>query len=408
MRIFPFVYLTLIYTAGGCNNYNHQEGVSAQPELRSKPATEPISANNHTIMVVDMNIDFNNQAYQHLIKASYILECDFQGISDKALFSSAMTRAREDLKAAEDDQESDLWSCRGEQCNRAEYEAVKKSYLKSYREEQRRRQTCRLVENAESSLDKVAKYPHGTLVSTILAEGLQDLSLVLVNVKFREFTPPGNGIALSTKIANLAVALHQDQEVRNAYFAIGNPVKEFLFDIAKKHNVTIVNNSWGESVSFLASMVPDDFLPKEYEEMILRLPRQRDSKWDLDSLITLDVSAAGNENRELKKNPFTGECSLPAQLNIGALGRDGKRASFSNYGECVNFFVFGEGVIVSGSQKEIDGTSFSAPLLVRYIATHFPRDATRETIVSELKKMANAEKHLPLSLMNPMFFQKKP
>lgn len=365
-----------------------------------------VSGKSHTVMIIDSDIDFKNPAYAHLVQASYVINCDFGSYRDDQLFGNAMTRAFEALSNFR--RQHHLF----EESHQQSLEVVKASYLDSYRRESTKRiSRCRLAENPTDSAINNKEFPHGTLVSGIIGSGMTDVSLVLVKVKFDElFDNDGLNLTTSSKIADLFVELHKDKEVLDAYLSIPNPIKEYLFTIANKHNVSVINNSWGKREGLLAPLFFAS-LTDEYQSLIEQLPKMRDSQWNLDSF--LEISAAGNEKKEISVNTEE-RCSKKNTLLVGALDQDGTRSSFSNFGDCVHFFILGNNVRVPidiagfvPPAEGIRGTSFAAPLLTRYIVSNFPRGADRDSILAKLSELADTERHLPLSLIDPIFLSSK-
>ena len=84
----------------------------------------------------------------------------------------------------------------------------------------------------------------------------------------------------------------------------------------------------------------------------------------------MTINSHGNDGLVLD-SPSDGEnCSNVFTLNVGALTSKGSVASFSNHGSCGDVYILGESVVVSAPENflfESDGTSFSAPLFVRYL-----------------------------------------
>ncbi len=71
--------------------------------------------------------------------------------------------------------------------------------------------------------------------------------------------------------------------------------------------------------------------------------------------------AAGNENRDACT---TSPASASGTLAVAASDRAGQRASFSNFGSCVDLYAAGVGVTstwLSGGTRSISGTSMAAP-----------------------------------------------
>jgi hypothetical protein len=89
------------------------------------------------------------------------------------------------------------------------------------------------------------------------------------------------------------------------------------------------------------------------------------------------TKAAGNENARLGGPADSLDCRPgdAAQLLVGSYGLDEERTSFTNFGPCVDAYAPGELVIAplpGDWLMLLSGTSFSAPLVSRLLATTSP------------------------------------
>lgn len=88
------------------------------------------------------------------------------------------------------------------------------------------------------------------------------------------------------------------------------------------------------------------------------------------------VAAAGNNNTQACAGSPAG---VPAAITVAASDQQDRRASFSNFGSCVDIFAPGVGVLSAGhtsdtASRVLDGTSMAAPhatgVAARYLGVH--------------------------------------
>ena len=73
---------------------------------------------------------------------------------------------------------------------------------------------------------------------------------------------------------------------------------------------------------------------------------------------------------------------------------------FTNSGACVDVYSFGDQVIVAapdGFVNILSGTSFSAPMVTRFLTTDFPTSLTVDELRIQLLASADSERYLPAS-----------
>jgi hypothetical protein len=187
-----------------------------------------------------------------------------------------------------------------------------------------------------------------------------------------------------------------------------------LYEIVKKHNVSLVNLSLGSRPrAALETELEKEGCGKldfgKYFALKASLDAQEtafdDARGDTKDANPLAVQSAGNDGVELDSADDGASCTDHAhnELVIGAVNAAGTRSSFSNYGKCVDFYVLGESVVVPaprGFLNVVDGTSFSAPLTVRFITLNFDKAAPPADLIAGLMgkvdasgKLTNAAPH---------------
>jgi subtilisin family serine protease len=142
-------------------------------------------------------------------------------------------------------------------------------------------------------------------------------------------------------------------------------------DFFKKHDVRVVNMSWGGSVSDYENALEQCGIGKDPEER-KKIARQY---FDIgrDALTRaikgapniLFVAAAGNEDSDATfAESIPAAIDAPNLLTVGAVDRAGDEASFTSYGKTVLAHANGyqvESVIPGGEKLAQSGTSFAAP-----------------------------------------------
>jgi Subtilase family len=112
----------------------------------------------------------------------------------------------------------------------------------------------------------------------------------------------------------------------------------------------------------------------EYHKIRLGLSFKRDAflaqKPERSDVVV--VQAAGNDGM-LLDTPDSGTCQDKAskRIVVGALNHENNLAKFSSYGPCVTVNMIGESVLrpaPAGFYTVSNGTSFSAPLLARWLS----------------------------------------
>jgi hypothetical protein len=104
------------------------------------------------------------------------------------------------------------------------------------------------------------------------------------------------------------------------------------------------------------------------------------------------VVAAGNDDFDACNK---GPAYIPSVITVGATDLNDKRASFSNYGTCVDIFAPGRDIVSAGASSDVtvmkkSGTSMACPHVSGVAALFFQEDPTRTAAELEqiLKKRA--------------------
>ncbi len=204
-----------------------------------------------------------------------------------------------------------------------------------------------------------------------------------------------------------------DEEVKQA--AIDQPPsseEQGLNQIIDQHNVRIVNKSFGP----LTSSTLDSFFEKKgcgdsIMSTNFRLNGQIDSKReaklrmdlpeDSRAKTVLTLESSGNEGEEINSYSDSLKCPDSTDKNTILVGSSNysyyssnNRSFFSNHGKCVKYHVLGHEVKVPtglGFYNVVSGTSFSAPLLARYITLNIDGNSSNEEMIAFLDSKADKD-----------------
>jgi subtilisin family serine protease len=229
---------------------------------------------------------------------------------------------------------------------------------------------------------------HGTATAGLIAYGATDLRMVLVERPL--YTPEQAADAvkcIDPAAIDLAVTLLSDPEVRAAVVASPLPsIDRELRDLRAARGVTLVNESFGSlTPAAIEQLLQLQGCPavdlKKYVQVANDLMRDQDRAHPEPGV--LFVRSAGNDGSQLDQAGDAFQCRPgdSQQVLVGAYGFDGQRADFTNFGSCVDLYAPGEAIVapVPGDwMMLLDGTSFSAPLVVRHLRSVAPQPFTPE------------------------------
>ena len=144
------------------------------------------------------------------------------------------------------------------------------------------------------------------------------------------------------------------------------------FEFARKHNADIINASWNSQL--LLQPIAD--VVNDFAE------HGRGGKG------AIVVFSAGNDGKSI--GPSTSEASIEQAVVVGASNKAGKRLAKSNYGQTVDFSLFGGGIrstTLNGGYQLLAGTSLSAAMASGLFALFIERnpDATAIELQNQFK-----------------------
>ena len=248
---------------------------------------------------------------------------------------------------------------------------------------------------AVEQLGLVGNYVHGTHVAGITANGNPWIRLVTARISFDYKLQPDPCPSLS--LAQRGAKAHQ------AYI-----------DFFKKHNVRVVNMSWGGSAKDGEDALEKCGIGKSNEER-QKLAR-RYFEIEKTALIKafssapdiLFITAAGNSNSDSSFGEFIpASIVLPNLLTVGAVDLAGEEAPFTSYGPTVVVHANGyqvESYLPGGSRVALSGTSMASPnvanLAAKLIATKPSLKPAQ--VIEIIRSTADASSDGRSKLINPV------
>jgi hypothetical protein len=259
---------------------------------------------------------------------------------------------------------------------------------------------------------------HGTATSSVVAHENPGVRLVLVERQLASEAPAeANFPCLAQADIDQTVALLDDPDVYAAAVAQPATIDSDLATAMSKYNVGLVNESYGASARRTLETLQSQYCAapinlSAYFSLLDSLSNARSAAIGGPPVLT--VVAGGNDGVQIDSGADSLSCDLgdPASLLVGAYDSGTlARTSFSDYGKCIDLYAPGQAVVVEyagGWLVWADGTSFSAPLTVRYasmasVPQPFAPSTTRAAVLAATDTSTG---FLPVSSFPPDFFYK--
>jgi len=255
---------------------------------------------------------------------------------------------------------------------------------------------------------------HGTSTSTTVAHANPGVRLVLVERQLMSESEVQSGFTCFVQSdVDQMVALLTDPDVFAAAVAQQTTIEKDFSDALAAHHVGVVNESFGSpSRNILeqmqASQCTDPIDLSRYFAALTAIDVARGAASGQPPALT--VQAAGNDGQAINTGADALDCVVdePHSLSVGSYNAgSGQRNSFSNYGACVDLYAPGQSIVTmyaGGWLLPADGTSFAAPLTVRFSSMNGPSPfsvaTTRQVVLSNLDSAGN----LPADLFPSDFF----
>ncbi len=257
---------------------------------------------------------------------------------------------------------------------------------------------------------------HGTATSSVVAHENPNVRLVLVERQLgSEESSATTFPCLVQADIDQTVELLNDPDIYAAAVAQPAAIDAELATAMSKYDVGLVNESFGSPARQTLEMLQAMYCQtpvslSAYFSLLDSLTNDRAAAIGGPPVLT--VVAGGNDGVEIDSGADSLSCDPgdPNALLVGAYDSGTQaRNSFSNRGGCIDLYAPGQGVVVEyagGWLLWADGTSFAAPLTVRYasaanVPQPFAPSTTRAAVLGATDPNTG---FLPVSLFPTDFF----
>jgi hypothetical protein len=394
---------------------NTETGDNVSSKSDSSGSPPPAGPNAHTVMIIDDGFDASHEVFKSKVVGQYTVSCDQEKIAipESEFNGTSAEQAKTVLRNRYLSPKSTCKVTEGIKFTKpADFTRIQQ-FRDKWNEGLRQKVGTldgATVQNITRILSSSGKF-HGTNTSGLIAYQNPDVKLVLVQMELGgPNSPRVRALCPTQRGVNNWVEAHKDSAVRKGF--IEGPSDTFesaLDDVAKKHQVTLVNMSFGREPRSLHEKTLADagcgqIDYRQYYEITNELDRaraafQKSRDTEKNRRQPLAIQAAGNDGVRIDSTSDSFECSDPQGnlLVAGSLDVTGQRSRFSNFGRCVDYYILGSRVVVAAPDNflhVVNGTSFSSPLLARYITREFPASEPAASIVSKLKAKADGSGNL--------------
>ena len=250
---------------------------------------------------------------------------------------------------------------------------------------------------------------HGTTTASLIAYNNPNVKMVFLEVKLGDGSGPEECIIQEE--VDLTVRVLRDPEIRDLYLnQEQNPVSKRLDEIVELHNIKLVNYSAASNPRSIIEeqnrqLGCEDVSLLEYFNEISSLDKALEEKRKNEASSAIEplfIQSAGNEGAQIDAYSDFLACSNESEtsLLVGSNEFSGVRSDFSNFGQCVDVYAVGGSIVSSslyGFLNIKSGTSYSAPIVSRYVSQHLAHLGTAKEMKVALKQLLDSDKNLPES-----------
>lgn len=242
-------------------------------------------------------------------------------------------------------------------------------------------------------LSLYGNYIHGTHVAGIATEGNPFARILIARLTFDYHLIPEKP---TVELAQKGVVAYQT-----------------YIDYFKKHNVRVVNMSWGGSLRSVEEALEQNGVadPEERKKQA-RILFEIDKNGLLAALKSapdiLFVVSAGNSNDDVNFDEvIPSSFDLPNMVTVGAVDQAGDETSFTSFGKNITAYADGfqvESPIPGGTRLKLSGTSMSSPEFTNLAAKLFALNPklTPADVVQLIKDGLDPNpKNAKIQLLNP-------
>ena len=253
---------------------------------------------------------------------------------------------------------------------------------------------------------------HGTSTASVISYKNPETKLVLLQISLGNPGSTQQPACIDQGEIDRTIRVLKDPEFRNLYINTPeSPIDRQLYEVVEKHKIKLINYSAGPMPRALIEAenikmgCPHVSLFEYYQELAL-LDKEKDeakkSKEPRAFPEPLFIQAAGNESTELNSAADSRNCPFikDSILLIGSNDKPDQKSNFSNFGDCVDIYTIGKNIISSSPYGFLNirsGTSFSTPLITRYISLNFTYSTKNAEIKKRLLELRDSNKYLPNS-----------
>ena len=422
-----------LVTVAGCSSADVDAGPLPRepgPSSAGRPGTpvvvpmscpvKPPDPSRVRVMVVDDGFDVRHPAFAGKIAGCYHIECPEEpGFAPKA-GESEDDAARRMIELLGSPSATcamsegftlnvDAYLERFDPLARDEWNGLlfDKSYLDPYTEKEL---------DTMLELTSSADY-HGTATAGAVAYE-NDVDLVLVQIELGTADDIDQRLScIAQADIDLEIRLLSRPEVADAYVASPLSGRDLrLIELRKQHGVRVENHSFGPlSTDMYEYLLRNKGCARveldEYARVIGDLDARRETvlhrSGALGGTEVLVLTAAGNEGGQIDDASDSFAC-VPGRTDTALVGAydiyrgHATRAFFTNYGECIDVYGYGQSVILptaAGLHGIFTGTSFAAPLAARHASSLVSQSPTTEALRERLFAARDANRFLPVSAM---------